>query len=145
MPHSGFCADLKCDREMKRLYECHCCSQSICLNHLNEHDEKDKFRRLIERLRTKTDTIRLNIENRLKIIERETIFIQQERKFLEQANHLLDGQYHSIGDIEKILEEECIVKVEPLFSNVTNCSSTENNDQGNLETKKICLLFKIRI
>jgi hypothetical protein len=105
MPQSGFCSDSKCDKEIKRLYECHCCSHLICLNHLNEHDEKEELNSLIQQLRTKTDSVRSSIENRLKIIERETIFIERERKFLEQANHLLDGRCYPITNIGKILED----------------------------------------
>ena len=153
-PQNGFCADSRCDREVKRLYECHCCLQSICLNHLNEHDEKEKNHYIIEDLRTKAEAIRTSIDNRLKIIERETIFVEQENKFLERANHLLNGQHQTIEDIQKMLGEfdqlvqlnnfrksfqkhffvihssflfykDCVVKVEPMLSDETNCSESK--------------------
>jgi len=110
MPQSGLCADSNCLKEMKPLYECHCCLRLICFNHLSEHVEiekqtKEKFHLLAKELRTKTDLIQLSIENRLSIIERETKCIEREKKFIEQANHLLDGQIYPINQIEQILEE----------------------------------------
>jgi hypothetical protein len=102
MPQSGLCADSNCLKEMKPLYECHCCLRLICFNHLSEHVEiekqtKEKFHLLAKELRTKTDLIQLSIENRLSIIERETKCIEREKKFIEQANHLLDGQIYPIN------------------------------------------------
>jgi hypothetical protein len=110
MPQNGLCTDSNCLKEMKPLYECHCCLRLICFNHLIEHVEiekqmKEKFHFLVKELRTKTDSIQLSIENRLSIIERETKFIEREKKFIEQANHLLDGQIYPINQIEQILEE----------------------------------------
>ena len=105
MPQSGSCVDSRCDQEMRRLYECHCCSQLICLTHLIKHEENDKFHTLTQQLRTKIDFIQSSIANRLKLIEQETIFVERERKFLQQANQFLDGRSYSIGDIEKILDD----------------------------------------
>jgi len=42
MPQIGLCKDLKCDNETKELYECHCCSELICFDHLTEHVEITK-------------------------------------------------------------------------------------------------------
>ena len=183
MPLSGVCADSRCDEGVKRLYECHCCLQLICLNHLNEHDEKEKEIQekchcLIEQLRMKSDLIRSSIANRLKIIERETIFIERERQFFERANQFLDGQSYPIADIEQILEdfnqlvqthssgktfefcflhlfggvffieEESIVKVEPVLSDVTNCPSafqqTNENNKQNGKKKKVFIFCSIK-
>jgi hypothetical protein len=105
MPQSGFCADSRCDQEMRRLFECHCCSQLICLTHLIEHEEKDRFHSLTQQLRPKIDFIQSSIANRLKLIEQETIFVKRERKFLQSANRFLDGRSYPIGDIQKILED----------------------------------------
>ena len=105
MPQSGLCADSRCNGEIRRLYECHCCSQLICLTHLNEHEEKEKFHLLTQQLRTNIDLIQLSIENRLKRIEQETIFVERERKYLQQANLFLDGRSFPIEDIQKILQD----------------------------------------
>ena len=53
MPQSGLCVDSRCDGEMRRLYECHCCSKLICLTHLIEHEEQEKFHSLTQKLQTK--------------------------------------------------------------------------------------------
>lgn len=104
MPHMGLCKDLKCDKEKtKELYECHCCSDLICFNHLMEHVEiakknQEKFDCLCEELRRISSSLKLIIENKLIIIERE-------KKLIEQANHLLNGQIYSIMNIENILQE----------------------------------------
>ena len=103
MPQSGLCVDSRCDGEIRRLYECHCCSQLICLTHLIEHEEKEKFHSLTQQLRTKIDWIQSTIQNRLKRIEEETMFVQRERKYLQQANQFLDGRSFPIEDIQKIL------------------------------------------
>jgi len=110
MPQHGLCTDSNCLKEMKPLYECHCCLRLICFNHLTEHVEiekqtKEKFHLLTKELKIKTDSIQLSIENRSLIIEREMKLIEREKKFIEQANHLLDGQIHPINQIEQILEE----------------------------------------
>ena len=97
MPQSGFCVDSRCAKEIRRLYECHCCLRLICLTHLNEHEEKEKVFSLTQQLRTKIDFIESTISNRLKLIERE-------REFVQQANRFLDGRTYSIAEIEKILQ-----------------------------------------
>ncbi|CAF4081207.1 unnamed protein product [Rotaria sordida] len=78
----GFCTDLTCDKEIKELYECHCCSRLICLNHLIEHAEitKQNKERLDSRrneLITVITTLKLIIEQKLFDIEREKKLIQQ--------------------------------------------------------------------
>ena len=118
MPEIGSCTDIECDDELKELYECHCCLKLICFKHLQEHveNEKTKFNNLSNMLKNISISLKLNIENKLKIIEKE-------KQLLERVNHLLDGQFHSIIEMENILKEinqfnleEAIIKVESSLS-----------------------------
>ena len=124
MPSIGSCQCVECDNQMKPLYECHCCLKLICFKHLQEHveNEKTKFNNLSNMLKNISISLKLNIENKLKIIEKE-------KQLLERVNHLLDGQFHSIIEMENVLKEiyqfkfeDAIIKVESSLSDqsITN-------------------------
>jgi len=103
MPQIGSCTDITCDKEIKHLYECHCCSRLICLNHLIEHVEitkqnKERLDRLSKDLITVSATLKL-------IIKRKLMDIERENKLIEQAKQLLDVRICSLDEIENIFED----------------------------------------
>ncbi|CAF4293032.1 unnamed protein product [Adineta steineri] len=103
MPADGLCADLTCDKNIKHLYECHCCSSLICLNHLIEHVEstqrnKERFGSLRNELKTAVDSFKA-------IIEKKLLNIEREKNLIEQAQKLLDLENSSIDEIQIIFEE----------------------------------------
>ncbi|CAF4310739.1 unnamed protein product, partial [Adineta steineri] len=103
MPVDGLCADLTCDKNIKHLYECHCCSSLICFQHLNEHIEatqgnNEQFKSLRNELKTAVDTFKVIVEEKLLNIERE-------KSLIEKAQKLLDLENSSIDEIQIIFEE----------------------------------------
>ncbi|CAF1249615.1 unnamed protein product [Adineta steineri] len=146
MPADGLCADLTCDKNIKHLYECHCCSSLICLNHLIEHVEstqrnKERFGSLRNELKTVVDSFKA-------IIEKKLLNIEREKNLIEQAQELLDLENSSIDEIQIIFEEikqaiafsqfDGIGKVGPTLPNTKNCSCickcTNQNDGLLLKT-----------
>ncbi|CAF1146684.1 unnamed protein product [Adineta steineri] len=141
MPADGLCADLTCDKEIKQLYECHCCSRLICLNHLIEHVQatqrsKERFNSLQNELKTIVVTFKV-------IIEKKLLNIEREQSLIERAQKLLDVENGSIDEVQTIFEEikqaiglsqlEGIIKVEPTLPNIKTCSCickcTNQNDE----------------
>ncbi|CAF3982688.1 unnamed protein product [Adineta steineri] len=129
MPADGLCTDLTCDKEIKHLYECHCCSRLICFNHLSEHIEaaqrnKERFNSLRNELKTVIDSFTV-------IIEKKLLNIEREKSLIEKAQKLSDAQTGSIDEVQIIFEEfkEAIalsqlgiIKVEPTLPNTKVCS-----------------------
>ncbi|CAF1146659.1 unnamed protein product [Adineta steineri] len=130
MPADGLCADLTCDKEIKHLYECHCCSHLVCLNHLIEHVQatqrnKERFNNLRNELKPFVATFKV-------IIEKKLLNIEREKNLIEQAQKLLDVENGSIDEVQIIFEEikqaiafsqlDGFVKVEPALSNTKSCS-----------------------
>ncbi|CAF1065075.1 unnamed protein product [Adineta steineri] len=130
MPADGLCADLTCDKNIKHLYECHCCSSLICFQHLNEHIEatqgnNEQFESLRNELKTVVDTFKVIVEEKLLNIERE-------KSLIEKAQKLLDAKTGSIDEVQIIFEEikeaialsqlDGIIKVEPALQNTKSCS-----------------------
>ncbi|CAF1064999.1 unnamed protein product [Adineta steineri] len=130
MPADGLCADSTCDKEIKHLYECHCCSSLICFHHLSEHVEaaqrhKERLVSLRNELKTAVDTFKVIIEEKLLNIERE-------KSLIEQAQQFLDAKTGSIDEVQIICEEikqaiafsqlDGIIKVEPALQNTKTCS-----------------------
>ncbi|CAF1065017.1 unnamed protein product [Adineta steineri] len=116
MPADGLCTDLTCDKEIKHLYECHCCLSLICFQHLSEHVEaaqrnKERLVSLRNELKTDVGTL-INLT--------------------EQAQKLLDVENGSIDEVQIIFEEikqaiglsqfEGIIKLEPTLPNTKSCS-----------------------
>ncbi|CAF3668035.1 unnamed protein product [Adineta steineri] len=129
MPADGLCADLTCDKEIKQLYECHCCSRLICLNHLIEHVQatqrnKERFNSLRNDLKTVVGTLKV-------IIEKKLLNIEREKNLIERAQKLLGVENGSIDEVQTIFEEikqaiglsqlEGIIKVEPTLPNTKSC------------------------
>ncbi|CAF0969672.1 unnamed protein product [Rotaria sordida] len=153
MPEIGSCADVNCDEEIKDLYECHCCSRLICLNHLIEHVEitkqnKKRLHSLDNELNTVITTLKIIIEEKL-------VNIEWEEKLIEKAKNFLDTHNCSIDDIQNIFEQinqaivsnhpdETIVKVESSLLETKNCScicmcnreKTNLNDQSSSRTTR---------
>ncbi|CAF1216204.1 unnamed protein product [Adineta steineri] len=146
MPVDGLCADLTCDKNIKHLYECHCCSSLICFQHLNEHIEatqrnKERFGSLRNELKTAVDTFKVIVEEKLLNIERE-------KSLIEKAQKLSDAQTGSIDEVQTIFEEikeaiafsqlEGIIKVEPALQSTKSCSCIckcgNQNDEFLLKT-----------
>ncbi|CAF1064982.1 unnamed protein product [Adineta steineri] len=103
MPADGLCASLTCDQEIKHLYECHCCSSLICLNHLIEHVQatqrnKERLVSLRNELKTVVDTFKV-------IIEKKLLNIEREKNLIERAQKLLDVENGSIDEVQIIFEE----------------------------------------
>ncbi|CAF4419951.1 unnamed protein product [Rotaria sp. Silwood2] len=103
MPKSGSCTDITCDGEVKELYECHCCLRLVCLTHLIGHVEiKKQNQRRLDNLRnelnTGINTLKLIVEEKLLIIEREQNLIEQAKKCLDIPNSLID-------ELQNILEK----------------------------------------
>jgi len=103
MPQIGLCNDLKCDKESKQLYECHCCLHLVCFNHLIEHVEitkrdQEEFNRLSQQLSTDTTALQL-------IIEKKLIDIEREKKLIQLANHFLNIEICPIDQIESIVKD----------------------------------------
>ncbi|CAF4418994.1 unnamed protein product, partial [Adineta steineri] len=112
------------------LYECHCCSHLVCLNHLIEHVQatqrnKERFNNLRNELKPFVATFKV-------IIEKKLLNIEREKNLIEQAQKLLDAKIDSIDEVQIIFEEikqaiglsqlDCIVKVEPALQNTKSCS-----------------------
>ncbi|CAF1146718.1 unnamed protein product [Adineta steineri] len=146
MPADGLCTDLTCDKDIKHLYECHCCSSLICFHHLSEHIEatqenKEQFKSLRNELKTIVDTFKV-------IIEKKLLNIEREKNLIEQAQKLLDAKTGSIDEVQTISEEikeaialsqlDGIIKVEPALQNTKSCSCickcTNQNDELLLKT-----------
>ncbi|UJR10590.1 hypothetical protein I4U23_014787 [Adineta vaga] len=131
MPQTGFCADLMCNQEIQHLYECHCCSRLVCLNHLIEHVEQFKQNKaLVDSLTSDliTSTTKLKL-----IMEKKRLAIEREHKLIEQAQKVIDVQVCSIDEIQIMYDEishaiavnsseEAVVKVEPSLLDITKCS-----------------------
>ena len=103
MPQSGLCTDLTCDKEIKPLYECHCCTRLICLKHLIDHVEiakenQERLESLSNELITVTTTLKL-------IIEKKLLDIEYENKLIEQSNKLLQIQIYSVDEIQNIFQQ----------------------------------------
>jgi hypothetical protein len=103
MPQTGLCTDVTCEKEIKQLYECHCCSCLICWNHLNEHVEiakrnKERSDNLSHELIIRTATLKL-------IIEKKLLVIKHEKKLIEQAEKLFDVRIYSIDEMQDIFEK----------------------------------------
>ncbi|CAF4209545.1 unnamed protein product [Rotaria sordida] len=79
------CTDITCDNEIKELYECHCCLRLVCFYHLSKHIEivkenKQRLNNLRNELNTVVYTLKLIIEEKLLIIEREQNLVEQTKK-----------------------------------------------------------------
>ncbi|CAF4210689.1 unnamed protein product [Adineta steineri] len=141
MPVDGLCADSTCDKEIKHLYECHCCSSLICFQHLSEHIEaaqrhKERFNSLQNELKTVIDTFKV-------IFEKKLLNIEREKSLIEKAQQFLDAKIDSIDEVQIIFEEiekaiglsqlQGIIKLEPTLPNTKVCSCvckcTNQNDE----------------
>jgi hypothetical protein len=103
MPQTGSCTDLTCDKEIQRLYECHCCSRLICLKHLIEHVEigkenQERLESLSNELITVTTTLKL-------ITEKKLLDIEYENKLIDQSEKLRQKQMYSIDEIQTIFQQ----------------------------------------
>ncbi|CAF3390816.1 unnamed protein product [Rotaria sp. Silwood1] len=130
MPQIGSCTDLTCDEEIKDLYECHCCSCLVCLNHLIEHVEtakqhKKRLHSLSNELNIVTTTFKLIIEEKQATIEREENLIEEANKFLDVSNCSIDEIQNILEQINQAIESnrpnETIVKVETSLLETKNC------------------------
>ncbi|CAF1216274.1 unnamed protein product [Adineta steineri] len=130
MPADGLCADLTCDKEIKHLYECHCCSRLICFHHLSEHIEaaqrnKERFNSLRNELKPVVNTFKV-------IVEKKLLNIEREKNLIERAQKIFNVQIGSVDEVQIIFEEikeaialsqlDGIIKVEPTSLNTKNCS-----------------------
>ncbi|CAF4432979.1 unnamed protein product [Adineta steineri] len=103
MPADGLCASLTCDKEIKHLYECHCCSSLICFHHLSEHVQvtqrnKERLDSLRNELKTVVGTLKV-------IIEKKLLNIEREKSLIERAQRLLGVENGSIDEVQIIFEE----------------------------------------
>ncbi|CAF1075713.1 unnamed protein product [Rotaria sordida] len=151
MPEIGSCTDITCDGEIKELYECHCCSRLICLNHLIEHIEitkqnKGRLGSLRNELNTIVNTLKL-------IVEEKFLIIGREQNLIEQAKKILDVSSSSIDELENIFEQinqtiasnrsEITVKVEPSLSETKYCSCVCKCNKESMNSNDVVEEFKI--
>ncbi|CAF1608939.1 unnamed protein product [Rotaria sp. Silwood1] len=103
MPKKGPCTDITCDDGIKELYECHCCSRLICINHLIQHIETTKQnKRRLDSLRNELNTV----VNTLELIVEEKLFtIRREQNLIEQAKKFLDISSTPIDELQNIFEQ----------------------------------------
>ncbi|CAF4854496.1 unnamed protein product [Rotaria sp. Silwood1] len=103
MPQIGSCTDIKCDDDIKELYECHCCLHLVCLNHLIEHVEITKQnKKRLDSLRNELNTV----INTLKlIVDKKLLTIGREQYLIEQAKKLVDVPSSSIDELQNIFEQ----------------------------------------
>ncbi|CAF4742915.1 unnamed protein product, partial [Rotaria sp. Silwood2] len=143
MPKSGSCTDITCDGEVKELYECHCCLRLVCLTHLIGHVEiKKQNQRRLDNLRnelnTGINTLKLIVEEKLLIIEREQNLIEQAKKCLDIPNSLIDELQNILEKISQTIasnrSEEIMVKVEPSLSETKFYSDTCECDKKNMNS-----------
>ncbi|CAF1065037.1 unnamed protein product [Adineta steineri] len=130
MPADGLCTDLTCDKEIKHLYECHCCLSLICFHHLSEHVQVTQRNK--ERLVSLRNELKTVVGTLIVIVEKKSLNIEREKNLTEQAQKLLDVENGSIDEVQIIFEEikeaialsqlEEIIKLEPILSNTKTCS-----------------------
>lgn len=103
MPQTGFCSDVNCKKELTQLYECHCCSCFICLNHLLKHVD------IVENNKQRLENSRrdlLFVSQKLKtIVDKKLKQIEHENYLLSRANQMLNLDSCSIDEIQQLSDE----------------------------------------
>ncbi|CAF4095998.1 unnamed protein product [Rotaria sordida] len=140
MSEKNLCTDITCDDTIKELYQCHCCLQLVCLTHLIQHVEiakqnRQQFNYLRNELNTVINKLNLIVEEKLLTIKHEQNLIEQAKQFLNTPNSTIEELQNSFEQINQAIisnrSEEIILKVEPLSTNMEECSYIREHDMEN--------------
>ncbi|CAF0971488.1 unnamed protein product [Rotaria sordida] len=142
MPEIGTCTDTTCDDGIKELYECHCCSRLVCLNHLIEHVEitqqnKRQLDSLHNELNTVINTLKLIVEQKLFTIGHEQYLIDLAQRYLEVPDSSIDELQSIFEQVNQAIasnRSETMVKVEPPLSETRNCSCVCKCNKTNMDS-----------
>ncbi|CAF3696042.1 unnamed protein product [Rotaria sp. Silwood1] len=148
MPEKGSCTDITCDNEIKELYECHCCLRLVCFYHLSEHIEivkenKQQLDSLRNELNTVVYTLKLIIEEKLSIIEREQNLTEQVKKILDESSSSIDELKNMFEKINQTIasnrsDDEYLTDINHDFIDIVSIDETTNSieDEHVNEEKK---------
>ncbi|CAF1233268.1 unnamed protein product [Rotaria sordida] len=114
--------------------------QLVCLTHLIQHVEIAKQNRqqlnyLRNELNTVINKLKLIVEEKLLTIKHEQNLIEQVKQFLNTPNSTIEELQNSFEQINQAIisncSEEIILKVEPLLTNMEECSYIREHDMKN--------------
>ncbi|CAF3745088.1 unnamed protein product, partial [Rotaria sordida] len=121
MSEKNLCTDITCDDTIKELYQ--------------SKQNRQQLNYLRNELNTVINKLKLIVEEKLLTIKHEQNLIEQVKQFLNTPNSTIEELQNSFEQINQTIisnrSEEIILKVEPLLTNMEECSYIREHDMKN--------------